>query len=184
MTWSIERQQFHVYNIIDASTYVRATREHQMKPSLIIILASTLLAGSVFAQNAAPTSTVAPTAKGIPAAAAFHALCKDGTAFDGASKRGACSGHGGIDKKAAAGISADTPTKSAPMGGKPVKAAPAPMDQAAGGGDGKVWVNTSSKVYHCQGDKYYGKTKHGEYMIEADAKTKGFHVSQGKACTK
>jgi hypothetical protein len=183
MTWSIERQQFHLYNIIDASTYVRATREHQMKPSLIIILASTLLAGSVFAQNTPPAPTAASAAK-APEAAAFHAVCKDGTAFDGASKRGACSGHGGIDKKAAAGISADTPTKSAPMGGKPVKAAPAPMDQAAGGGDGKVWVNTSSKVYHCQGDKYYGKTKHGEYMIEADAKTKGFHVSQGKACTK
>jgi hypothetical protein len=53
---------------------------------------------------------------------------------------------------------------------------------AAGGGPGKVWVNTSSKVYHCQNDKYYGKTKHGEYLNEADAKTKGFHGVGGKAC--
>jgi len=55
---------------------------------------------------------------------------------------------------------------------------------AAGGGDGKVWVNTKSKVYHCEGTAPYGKTKVGEYMTEADAKAKGNHGVKGKTCGK
>lgn len=34
---------------------------------------------------------------------------------------------------------------------------------------GKVWVNTSSKVYH-KNDQYYGKTKHGKFMTEDEAR--------------
>jgi hypothetical protein len=70
-------------------------------------------------------------------------------------------------------------------------AAPAPVvapvvapAKMAAGGAGKVWVNSSSKTYHCEGSKFYGKTKTGEYMSEADAKTKGNHAVKGKACAK
>jgi hypothetical protein len=36
-----------------------------------------------------------------------------------------------------------------------------------------VWVNTSSGIYHTSG-KYYGNTKQGKWMTEADATKAGY----------
>jgi hypothetical protein len=49
---------------------------------------------------------------------------------------------------------------------------------AAGGLAGMVWVSPGSKVYHEPGDKWYGKTKGGRYMTEADAIAAGYRVSK------
>jgi DNA uptake protein ComE-like DNA-binding protein len=43
---------------------------------------------------------------------------------------------------------------------------------------GMVWVNTETKVFHREGDKWYGNTKHGKYMTEADAVKAGYRESK------
>ena len=43
---------------------------------------------------------------------------------------------------------------------------------------GMVWVNTATKVYHYEGDKWYGNTKEGKYMTEADAIKAGYRASK------
>ncbi len=139
--------------------------------------------------------------------------CKDGTYTTAASKQGACRGHQGVKEwyaVAAPTPAAKTPATTAAPATAPAPAAKAPapapaptsaatpapaakaspaakaaaMPQAAGGGPGLVWVNTSSNVYHCYGSDYYGKTKAGAYMSEADAKAKGARPDHGKPCTK
>lgn len=53
---------------------------------------------------------------------------------------------------------------------------------APGGGPGMVWANEDSKVYHCNGDPFYGRTKKGIYLSESDAQGKGYHGARGKTC--
>lgn len=155
---------------------------------------------------AAPAETVAPASAGTTATG----LCKDGTAFTGAKKQGACRGHKGLkewfaDQKtppsksseasetipANSGQStADSSEKSTPntnvtekSAAKAAKTAtPVAKTVAAGGGAGKVWVNTDSSIYHCEGSNFYGKTKVGEYMTEAEAQAKGNVASRKKLC--
>jgi len=39
-------------------------------------------------------------------------------------------------------------------------------------------------IYHMKGGQYYGKTKAGAYISEAEAKAKGAHADHNKPCTK
>jgi hypothetical protein len=152
---------------------------------------NTLVLAAALASAFSASMAAAPAA---PAGAT--GVCNDGTYSDAAEKKGACSGHKGVKEwysqaapsttvtskastPAPSPAAATTTTKSSTttVGGA---AAPAPMAKA--GGQGNVWVNTSTKVYHCAGDRWYGKTKAGEYMSEADAKTKGFRPEHGKSC--
>lgn len=135
--------------------------------------------------------------------------CKDGSYWTGASKSGACRGHKGIQTwyaatpaktataaKAAAPSAPAAPApapKPAPVAASRPAAAPAPASTrtmpkpaavaAPGGGAGMVWVNTSTRVYHCPSDRYYGKTKDGKYMTEDQAKAMGAKGARGKGCS-
>ena len=162
------------------------------------LIGSLLLAAGMLAVQAG--SAQAPA--GAPAGST--ALCNDGTYFKGSVKIGACTGHKGVKQWwGAPPKSASTPapaTASKPASAPASTPAPAASSKpstpastpaassktstaaAPGGGPDKVWVNTSSNVYHCPGSQYYGKTKAGSYMSEADAKAKGAHPAQGKPC--
>ena len=65
--------------------------------------------------------------------------------------------------------SAPAATQQAP----PAKPAAGQQARPANGG-GLVWVNTESGVYHKPGTRWYGKTKKGKYMTEADARKAGY----------
>jgi hypothetical protein len=60
------------------------------------------------------------------------------------------------------------PKTSASASPAATNATPAP-----GGGQGLVWVNTDSHTYYKQGSRFYGKTKKGKYVSEADAIKEG-----------
>jgi hypothetical protein len=48
---------------------------------------------------------------------------------------------------------------------------------AAAKASGKVWVNLDSGVYHKSG-RWYGKTKNGKFVSEAEAKQAGYRESK------
>ena len=135
--------------------------------SLILLIVLTAFAAAPLVRAADPTPTPSPEASATPAKK--HS------------------------KKANAAAAA-TPTPTAPsnLAGAPeaipatapaAKKHKAPEPQAAqapGGGNGQVWVNSESHVYHKEGSKWYGKTKHGKYMSEADAVKEGDKPSKNE----
>ncbi len=131
---------------------------------------------------------VAQVPAGAPAGTT--GICNDGTYTSAASKRGACSGHKGVKQWYAtsstpSNTSASTPTSTPPPATPSKKTAAKSTESTSaptGGGPGQVWLNTSSNVYHCPGTRWYGKTKAGAYMTEAEAKAKGGRPDHGKPC--
>lgn len=47
-------------------------------------------------------------------------------------------------------------------------------------GKNMVWVNTESKIYHKPDSYWYGKTKNGSYMTEAEAIKAGYREAKAK----
>lgn len=148
-----------------------------------------------YANSAAPAAAATPAANtrekqadaaaaapSGPAPAGSTGLCKDGTYTSNANKKGACRGHKGVkdwyaNSTAPAALAPAATTAPAPTPPRPAQTA------APGGGAGQVWVNAETKVYHCQGDRWYGKTKQGSYMTEAAAIAAGYHAARSKSCS-
>ena len=74
---------------------------------------------------------------------------------------------------------AATGTKAAKAGSSKAAAMVAPSDKeiADAKAKGLVWVNLNSKVYHKDGE-FYGKTKQGKLMAEADAEKAGYRAAK------
>ena len=72
---------------------------------------------------------------------------------------------------------AATPAAGVPASPPASKTATTPKAPPANSG-GMVWVNSDSGVYHKPGTRWYGKTKQGKYMTEADAIKAGYHAAK------
>ena len=176
--------------------------------ALPLLAAALVLTGPIGARSQAAPAAAAPA--GAPTGAT--GLCNDGSYWTGTTRSFSCRGHKGL--KTWFGTGANAPANSVTAKPQPTvpvakpalpspnvqpagtaKPAPQPnvtpasakkatQQQAPGGGNGQVWVNLPTKVYHCPGDRYYGKTKDGKYMSEADAKAMGAHGERGGSCSK
>jgi DNA uptake protein ComE-like DNA-binding protein len=105
-------------------------------------------------------SSMVTVGAGAGAAAGGAASRSKSTAASSSSTR-SMESHGGS--------SSSTSRESVPEAGHPAQPPPA---------KGMVWVNTATKVYHYEGDRWYGNTKEGKYMTEADAIKAGYRASK------
>ena len=96
-------------------------------------------------------------------------------------------------------VTVGTPAPAAPSKPAPAAPAPAPAQAPAPAATsrapsapaattaqqppvkGMVWVNLSTKVYHNEGDRYYGNTKNGKFMTEDEAIKAGYREAKAAA---
>ena len=90
---------------------------------------------------------------------------------------------GGATASSAAKASTPVSQSSPALPSQPV---PAPRQSTSSSapqgalGSGAVWVNLETKVYHYPNSRFYGKTKSGKYMPEADAVSAGYQPAKNE----
>lgn len=151
-------------------------------------------AASESANSAKPMAASAAGAK-VDLNSASEAELKELPGVGAATAKKIISGrpYSSVSDLSKVGVSAATIGKITPLvtvGTAPAAPAPKPSPTAPAAsannsppvqgspGNGMVWVNTDSGVYHKEGTRYYGKTKHGKYMSEADAVKAGYRPAK------
>ena len=81
---------------------------------------------------------------------------------------------------AATGAAAKPAPSTTPAASAPAAKPAAAQQTRPANSTGMVWVNTDSGIYHKPGTRYYGKTKQGKYMSEADAIKAGYRAAGKK----
>lgn len=66
--------------------------------------------------------------------------------------------------------------------GAQARAASGSAAQSKAGSADSVWLNTSSGVYHCPGTQYFGSTRRGRFLTEAEAQKAGYRPAYGRTC--
>ena len=140
-------------NSPEASASPAKTRGHKKAEASPAPSASPVVSASPAGGHARKKAGASPTAAPTASASPAKPFSKIGSLFK---------------PKATASPAATTTTGSAEA-----NATPAP-----GGGHGLVWVNTESHIYHKEDSRFYGKTKQGKYMSEADAIKEGDRASK------
>jgi hypothetical protein len=140
-----------------------------MTTKFLALISAIGFAGVCIAQAQSPTPGESPAQSATPAK---HRAVKKAEAMAAAHPTPSPSpgkfNLGDLFKpKTSAGAGSPAPASAAPA--KHATAKAATTAPAPGGGHGLVWVNTETHVYHKEGSRFYGTTKKGKYMTEAEA---------------
>jgi hypothetical protein len=153
-----------------------------MQPKLLaFLLIISLGSGCVIdAQETSPTASPSPakhrshkkgaeTAATSPAAeASASPAAEAGAAASPAGKKHGRKPKAATPEASPAATAAETANEGA------TRTTPEP-----GSGHGVVWVNTVTHIYHKEGSRFYGKTKKGKYITEAEAIKEGDKEAKG-----
>jgi competence protein ComEA len=73
---------------------------------------------------------------------------------------------------------AAAPAQPAPAAAPTTRTPAAQAPTRTPSAEGMVWVNTATKIFHREGDRWYGNTKEGKFMTEADALAAGYRETK------
>ncbi|GAW67020.1 DNA-binding protein [Geoanaerobacter pelophilus] len=147
--------------------------ELEKLPGVGAVTAKKIIAGRPYA-SAADLSKAGLSAKTIEKIQPFVAVGAASVAVPTAAPKVS------VPKASLPAVPAAAPKVSVPKASLPAvpAAAKAAKQVQPPAGSGMVWVNTDSKIYHKSGSTWYGKTKQGSYMTEAEAIKAGYRESK------